>query len=242
MKKNIAIFFLNVFLIACFFFIIKQTSEYKENKSFKTNNTFDVVNFDKLSHPADETKFQSFTAHKVALIRKVANRSKGNKGKNSLNNNNISDAVFATSPEDINNQPEKNATLKKLSKNTESKFHYSYFSETRDVDIYKNSGRYTEGNISYANSIKVTGSENNGVTFAQTLANNNVKNPKLTLDNNLDDEDPFDPGNGVDNDSFYNDVPIGDGTVFMLLLTLLFVVWKGRSLIHNSPDSYRDHN
>jgi len=234
MKKNIAIFFLNVFLIACFFFIIRQTSEYKESKSFKTDNTFAVVNFDKLSQPGEETKFQSYTAHKASLVKTFAARHKANMSKNLFNNNGQSDAVFATNPEDINNQKDKNGAIKKFTKNTDSKYRYSYFSQTKEEEFSKNLGRSADGFLAYSSSINVSGSGNSVFNLSQTLANNNVTNPKLTLDNNLDDEDPLDPGNGIDNDSFYNDVPIGDGTIFMLLLTLVFVVWKRRGIIHNS--------
>ena len=234
MKKNIAIFFLNVFLIACFFFIIRQTSEYKESKSFKTDNTFAVVNFDKLSQPGEETKFQSYTSHKASLLKALAARHKANRGKRPVNINNTDDAVFATSPEDINNQPEKSITIKKSVKNAGSDLHYSYFSQSKSDEFSKNSNRYTEGNIAYSGSVSMSASGNNSFAFAQTIANSKVTNPKLTLNNNLDTEDPFDPGNGIDNNSYYNDVPVGDGTLFLLLLTLVFVVWKRRGIIHNS--------
>ena len=69
MKKNIAIFLLNAYLIACCYFIITQTSEHKQSRSYRTDQNFAVVQFDKLSQANEDTKFQSYTAHKNAGIK-----------------------------------------------------------------------------------------------------------------------------------------------------------------------------
>jgi hypothetical protein len=55
------------------------------------------------------------------------------------------------------------------------------------------------------------------------------------LDNNLDNEDPFNEGNGNDNESYYNDVPVGDGTIVLIIMALVFVGWKRWKNIAPNP-------
>lgn len=235
MKKNIAIFFLNAFLIACFFFIIKQSSEYKESISFRSKNSFAVVQFDKLSQKNEDTKFQSYTAHKNAGIKTAIGKLNNIKGKHSNKSSNSEDAVFESLPTNLLDQSNRKSITVKSSKDNQNGYNYTYFGRKIEDGIPSNAGGsgYADNYNSSAKSMNIMGQGNYNYSFARSLAYNSLSSPKLTLDNNLNDEDPFNPGNGNDNDSFYNDVPVGDGTVIMLIMLMIFVGWKRRKLIHN---------
>ena len=71
----------------------------------------------------------------------------------------------------------------------------------------------------------------NDINFASNnlreITMNHVSAPFKTLGTGTqNDEDPFNPGGGTDNPGTYNDCPVGDGTWFLLFVSLIFITYK----------------
>ena len=237
MKKNIAIFLLNAYLIACCYFIITQTSEHKQSRSYRTDQNFAVVQFDKLSQANEDTKFQSYTAHKNAGIKTAVGMQKNFKGRNSTSIGNGDDAVFESLPVNLLDASNSKSIAVKANKGNQNGYNYTYFGQKTDNEFPNNSGSGASADnfASSSKSINLLGQGNFNYSFTRSLAYNNLTSPKLTLDNNLDNEDPFNEGNGNDNESYYNDVPVGDGTIVLIIMALVFVGWKRWKNIAPNP-------
>ena len=84
-----------------------------------------------------------------------------------------------------------------------------------------------DGNIEFVN---LTSTD----LISEQVPDNNINSPLVTkpMGAKNADEDPLDGGGGVDNGTVYNDsgggpsLPVGDGTSFLIILSIIFISIK----------------
>ena len=90
---------------------------------------------------------------------------------------------------------------------------------------YSNGFNVVGTNIALGNKGRQDQTNAYNTSFSNQLAYNNLSKPRMTLGSgNEGDEDPFNPGGGGDNELYYNDVPVGDGSIMLLILALGYML------------------
>lgn len=111
---------------------------------------------------------------------------------------------------------------------------YNTINEKRDKKTYR--GMFiAENTMSPVFSNRRNSMAENGNTPFGSITPNSLytenASTKFLSGNSTTGEDDFDPGAGTDPDGTYNDAPLGDGTAFLFLLSMLYVVFKKRKKI-----------
>lgn len=221
MKKNIIAFLINLIIIIGLFYVIRMPNNKSKDLGIRlmpSTNSIPISGFDKMIKGAADAKFQGLSSHSNMPSGKRSNRNSGN-------------TVEANPFESVNADLGSNRLFSRNSKskikNQKNNNQYTLVGINNGQDIQSSHSAFGMLSVNMMRGTKTQQNQSNtyNTSISNQLAYNNLSKPRMTLGGgNEGDEDPFNSGGGDDNEMFYNDVPVGSGTLSFLILILGYML------------------